>query len=101
LGIREVLILPIDWILTVRLKIFLSRLNLNDKNLIFFKQESVNNVVATMMYVAAFIIQLSTWVGINNIRAGSNIIGAFFGLLNAIAYAATSYYLYLQYKYNN
>lgn len=66
-------------------------------------QEFVNNAISAMMYTAAFIIQISTWVGIisNHPRAGTNIIGGFFGLLNALAYAASSYYLYLIYKYEH
>jgi hypothetical protein len=53
-----------------------------------------------MMYGAAFIIQMATWVGSNERNSGANITAGFFGLLNTLAYAAGSYYLYLLYKFN-
>lgn len=53
-----------------------------------------------MMYAAAFIIQMATWIGSNERNAGSNITAGFFGLLNTLAYAASAYYLYLQHKFN-
>jgi hypothetical protein len=66
----------------------------------FIFQEFVNCVIATMMYGAAFIIQMATWVGSSERNSGANITAGFFGLLNTLAYCASSYYLYLQYKFN-
>ncbi|CRL00000.1 CLUMA_CG013290, isoform A [Clunio marinus] len=79
LGIKDVLFLPINWILS----------------------EFVNVVIATMLYAAAFIMQMATWVGSNERNAGANTIAGFFGLVNCLAYASSSYYLYLQYKFDN
>lgn len=52
------------------------------------------------MYAAAFIIQEATWIGSNEWNAGANITAGVFGLLNTLAYATSSYYLYLQHKFN-
>ncbi|KAJ6638300.1 CKLF-like MARVEL transmembrane domain-containing protein 4, partial [Pseudolycoriella hygida] len=79
LGIREVLTLAINWILT----------------------ELVNTSLATLFYIIAFIVQLATWSNSPPHLAyyrGSNIAAGCFGLFNTIAYAASSYFLYLEYK---
>lgn len=60
----------------------------------------MNVVIASFMYGAAFIIQMATFVGSNERNAGTNTTAGFFGLLNCLAYAAASYYLYLQYKFD-
>ncbi|XP_037028849.1 CKLF-like MARVEL transmembrane domain-containing protein 4 [Bradysia coprophila] len=81
LGIREVLNLAINWILT----------------------ELLNTGIATIFYIIAFIVQLATW---SNIHPGSslqyfrasNIAAGCFGLFNTIAYAASTYFLYLEHK---
>ncbi|KAG4067884.1 hypothetical protein HA402_010570 [Bradysia odoriphaga] len=81
LGIREVLNLAINWILT----------------------ELLNTGIATLFYIIAFIVQLATW---SNIHPGSylqyfrasNIAAGCFGLFNTIAYAASTYFLYLEHK---
>ncbi|KAK6638080.1 hypothetical protein RUM44_008505 [Polyplax serrata] len=65
-------------------------------------QELLNTIVKTVLYVTAFISQLSAWSPIHhsspprdpNLTAGS------FGLFNAVAYAAGVYYLYLDWKYS-
>lgn len=103
LGIRDVLVLPIDWYLTVSIFDSWNCVTIGKNIFSFFEQEFVNNAISAMMYAAAFIIQISTWVGIisNHPRAGTNIIGGFFGLLNSLFYAASSYYLYLIYKYDH
>jgi len=81
LGIREVLNLAINWILT----------------------ELVNTGLATIFYVIAFIVQLAVWSNINpNTGLGyyrsSNLAAGSFGLFNTIAYAASTYFLYLEHK---
>jgi len=80
LGIREVLTLAINWILT----------------------ELVNTGLATILYIIAFIVQLASWSGISHpptsYYRGSNLAAGCFGLFNTIAYAASSYFLYLEYK---
>jgi predicted membrane channel-forming protein YqfA (hemolysin III family) len=63
-------------------------------------QEFVNNVISTMMYAAAFIIQMATWIGSGERNAGANITAGFFGLMNTLLYAASAYYHYLQHKFN-
>lgn len=60
----------------------------------------MNNIITVMMYAAAFIIQMATWIGSNERNSGANITAGFFGLLNTLAYAASAYYLYLQHKFN-
>lgn len=79
LGIREVLNLAINWILT----------------------ELLNTGLATILYTIAFIVQLATWANIHpNLYwfRSSNIAAGCFGLFNTIAYAASSYFLYLEHK---
>lgn len=43
---------------------------------------------------------MATFAGSNERNAGTNTIAGFFGLINCLAYAASSYYLYLLYKFN-
>lgn len=73
LGIREALTLPINWILT----------------------ELINTGILGILYILASVIQLASWS-----KAGSgqvsNIAAGIFGFLNFLAYAAGSYFLYLE-----
>lgn len=52
------------------------------------------------MYIVGFIVQMATWVGSSERNAGSNVTAGFFGLLNTLAYAASAYYIYLTFKYD-
>lgn len=76
LSIREALNLPINWILT----------------------ELLNTAVITILYAIAFIVQLSVWSHLISSWRGSNIAAGVFGLFNFIAYAAGSYFLYMEWK---
>jgi len=81
LGIREVLNLAINWILT----------------------ELLNTGIATLFYVIAFIAQLAQWANLDDTsrhysHRSSNLAAGSFGLFNTIAYAASSYFLYLENK---
>uniref|UniRef100_U5EQZ4 Putative members of chemokine-like factor super family n=1 Tax=Corethrella appendiculata TaxID=1370023 RepID=U5EQZ4_9DIPT len=76
LGIREVLNLPINWILT----------------------ELFNTGLATVFYFIAFIVQLSVWSGYSGYAKGANVAAGVFGIFNTFAYAAGTYFLYLEHK---
>lgn len=75
LGIREALTLPINWILT----------------------EIINTGIFTLLYLIASVIQLTS--GKSNTRGNfSNVMAGIFGILNFLAYAAGSYFLYLEHR---
>lgn len=76
LGIREVLNLPINWILT----------------------ELINTGFATLLYLIAFIVQLSTWSNLYGYFRSANIAAGVFGLFNFLAYAAGTYFLFVEHK---
>ncbi|XP_063705713.1 CKLF-like MARVEL transmembrane domain-containing protein 4 [Culicoides brevitarsis] len=76
LGIREVLQLPVNWILT----------------------ELLNTGIATVFYFIAFIVQLSAWSSVRSAYKGSNITAGVFGLFNFLAYLAGTYFLYIEHK---
>uniref|UniRef100_A0A182SN41 MARVEL domain-containing protein n=3 Tax=Cellia TaxID=44534 RepID=A0A182SN41_9DIPT len=76
LGIREVLNLPINWILT----------------------ELINTAIATLLYFIAFIVQLASWSNLYGRGRGSNIAAGVFGLFNFLAYAAGTYFLYVEHR---
>ncbi|KAL2718478.1 dynein axonemal intermediate chain 3-like [Vespula squamosa] len=77
LSIREALKIPINWILT----------------------ELLNTSVEAVLYMIAFIAQLSLWSSISNAPyIASNIAGGVFGILNTLAYAAGAYFLYIEWK---
>jgi len=77
LSVREALKLPINWILT----------------------ELINTSVTTVLYLIAFIVQLSIFSPpyYYTIR-GRNIAAGVFGLFNTVAYAAGAYFLYVEWK---
>ncbi|XP_076180632.1 plasmolipin [Ptiloglossa arizonensis] len=80
LSIREALKIPINWILT----------------------ELLNTTTFAVLYMIAFIAQLSVWSAITGHSAiASNIIGGVFGIFNTIAYAAGAYFLYIEWKSSN
>lgn len=80
LSIREALKIPINWILT----------------------ELLNTSVEAVLYMIAFIAQLSRWSSVSNAPyIASNIAGGVFGILNTLAYAAGAYFLYIEWKSNN
>uniref|UniRef100_A0A1Q3FZF5 Putative member of chemokine-like factor super family n=3 Tax=Culex tarsalis TaxID=7177 RepID=A0A1Q3FZF5_CULTA len=76
LGIREVLNLPINWILT----------------------ELLNTGIATVLYFIAFIVQLASWSNIIGYGRSANIAAGVFGLFNFLAYSAGTYFLYVEHK---
>lgn len=78
LSIREVLKVPINWILT----------------------ELLNTAIKTVLYTIAFIAQLSAWTAFRN-SSSSNIAAGVFGIFNTIAYAAGAYFLYIEWKSTN
>ncbi|GLV32471.1 uncharacterized protein CBL_00819 [Carabus blaptoides fortunei] len=69
-SIREILNLPINWILT----------------------ELLNTSIVTVLYAIAFIVQLSVWSHLSSNWRASNIAAGSFGLFNFGAYAAGSYF---------
>ncbi|XP_055296589.1 CKLF-like MARVEL transmembrane domain-containing protein 4 [Sitodiplosis mosellana] len=76
LGIREVLNLSVNWILT----------------------ELINTGIFTIGYAITTLFQLINWVSVNYYGRASNITAAVFGLFNTIAYAASTYFLFLEHK---
>ncbi|XP_055586345.1 CKLF-like MARVEL transmembrane domain-containing protein 4 [Uranotaenia lowii] len=76
LGIREVLNLPINWILT----------------------ELINTGFATFLYLIAFIVQLAVWSKYYGYAVSANIAAGVFGIFNFLAYAAGTYFLYVEHK---
>ncbi|XP_018341585.1 PREDICTED: myelin and lymphocyte protein [Trachymyrmex septentrionalis] len=77
LSLREVLKMPINWILT----------------------ELLNTSSETLLYMIAFIVQLSAWSAYR--ASSSNIAAGIFGIFNTIAYAAGAYFLYVEWKSTN
>ncbi|XP_075159024.1 CKLF-like MARVEL transmembrane domain-containing protein 4 isoform X1 [Haematobia irritans] len=78
LGIREALNFAINWIFT----------------------EFINTGIATVLYFIAFVVQLAKWSSYSSASYGygSNIAAGVFGLFNFLAYAAGTYFLYLEHK---
>ncbi|XP_003704297.1 plasmolipin-like isoform X3 [Megachile rotundata] len=76
LSIREALKLPINWILT----------------------ELLNTTVFAILYMIAFIAQLSVWSAVNYPSVSRNIAAGVFGIFNTLAYAAGAYFLYVEWK---
>ncbi|KAM7349364.1 CKLF-like MARVEL transmembrane domain-containing protein 4 [Cochliomyia hominivorax] len=77
LGIREALNVAINWIFT----------------------ELLNTGIATVLYFIAFVVQLAKWTSYSQYHGyGSNIAAGVFGLFNFLAYAAGTYFLYLEHK---
>lgn len=77
LSLREALKVPINWILT----------------------ELLNTSIAAVLYMIAFIAQLSAWTAYRG--SSSNIAAGVFGIFNTIAYAAGAYFLYVEWKGTN
>lgn len=77
LGIREVLNLPINWILT----------------------ELINTAILALLYFVAFIVQLASWSNLyyTSFR-GANIAAGVFGLFNFLVYLAGTYFLYVEHR---
>ncbi|TMW54277.1 hypothetical protein DOY81_000632 [Sarcophaga bullata] len=77
LGIREALNVAINWIFT----------------------ELLNTGIASVLYFIAFVVQLAKWSSYpHSYGYGSNIAAGVFGLFNFLAYAAGTYFLYLEHK---
>jgi len=77
LGIREALNVAFNWMLT----------------------ELIDTAVITILYFIAFVVQLARWSGYSRVFGyGSNIAAGIFGLFNFLAYAAGTYFLYLEYR---
>ncbi|KAM0733635.1 CKLF-like MARVEL transmembrane domain-containing protein 4 [Formica fusca] len=80
LSLREVLKVPINWILT----------------------ELLNTSIKAVFYMIAFIAQLSAWTAYRtSSNVSSNIAAGIFGIFNTIAYAAGAYFLYIEWKNTN
>lgn len=79
LSIREALKLPINWILT----------------------ELLNTTVFAVLYLIAFIAQLSAWSALHHASTSRNIAAGVFGIFNTVAYAAGAYFLYIEWKSSN
>lgn len=77
MSVREALKLPINWILT----------------------ELLNTSITTLLYLIAFIVQLSLYTSNRHpfIR-DPNIAAGVFGLFNTLAYGAGAYFLYVEWK---
>ncbi|GAB0089007.1 uncharacterized protein DMENIID0001_034780 [Sergentomyia squamirostris] len=76
LGIREVLNLPVNWLLT----------------------ELINTGIASVLYFLAFIVQFIAWSGHTYTGVGANIAGGVFGIFNCLAYLAGTYFLYVDFR---
>ncbi|XP_066599854.1 CKLF-like MARVEL transmembrane domain-containing protein 4 [Prorops nasuta] len=77
LSIREALKLPINWIFS----------------------ELLNTGIVTILYMIAFISQLSVWTAFyGNNYFSPNVAAGVFGIFNTIAYAAGTYFLYIEWK---
>lgn len=79
LSIREALKLPINWILS----------------------ELLNTATEAVLYMIAFIAQLSVWSAFSGSLASANIAAGVFGIFNTLAYAAGAYFLYIEWKSSN
>ena len=79
LSIREALKIPINWILS----------------------ELLNTTAFAVLYMIAFIAQLSVWSALHSNYTASNIAAGVFGIFNTLAYAAGSYFLYVEWKSSN
>ncbi|KOC66583.1 CKLF-like MARVEL transmembrane domain-containing protein 4 [Habropoda laboriosa] len=79
LSIREALKLPINWILT----------------------ELLNTTIFAVLYMIAFIAQLSVWSALSGSSTSRNIAGGVFGIFNTVAYAAGAYFLYVEWRSSN
>lgn len=73
LGIREALNVAVNWIFT----------------------ELLNTGIAALLYFIAFVVQLATHHAYD---FASNMAAGVFGLFNFLAYAAGTYFLYLEHK---
>ncbi|XP_055370970.1 MARVEL domain-containing protein 1 [Condylostylus longicornis] len=76
LSVRENLNLAINWILT----------------------ELLNTALVTLLYLIAFIVQLSGWSTYYHPWSGSNIAAGVFGLFNTLAYVAGCYLLFIEHR---
>lgn len=77
LSIREALSIPINWLLT----------------------EILNTGIITVLYLIAFIVQLSIWSSTSSNRyVGPNIAAGVFGLFNTLAYGYGTYLLHKERK---
>ncbi|XP_076757640.1 plasmolipin [Xylocopa sonorina] len=79
LSIREALKLPINWILT----------------------ELLNTAIFGVLYMIAFIAQLSLWSAVHGSSTARNIAAGVFGILNTLAYAAGAYFLLVEWRSSN
>ncbi|XP_017892137.1 proteolipid protein 2 [Ceratina calcarata] len=79
LSIRESLKLPINWIMT----------------------ELVNTSIFAVLYMIAFIAQLSVWSVVHHTSSSRNIAAGVFGIFNTIMYAAGAYFLFVEWRSGN
>lgn len=76
LSIREVLRVPINWVLS----------------------ELISVALQTFMYLLAFIVLFAATAGYYGPTYGSNVAAAVFGIFNTAAYGASSFLLYKEHK---
>uniref|UniRef100_A0A0A9YY87 CKLF-like MARVEL transmembrane domain-containing protein 4 n=1 Tax=Lygus hesperus TaxID=30085 RepID=A0A0A9YY87_LYGHE len=76
LSIKEALTLPINWLLT----------------------EVLNTAIIAILYLVAFIVQLTVWSSVVGSPKGPNIAAGVFGIFNTIAYGYGTYLLYAEWK---
>ncbi|BES95511.1 unnamed protein product [Nesidiocoris tenuis] len=78
LSIKEALTLPINWLLT----------------------EVLNTAIITVLYLIAFIVQLSVWSSAytGSSVKGPNIAAGIFGIFNTVAYGYGTYLLHAEWK---
>ena len=79
LSLREALKLPINWIAT----------------------ELLNTGIFTFLYFIAIVVQLSVWTSLVGFAVSRNIAAGVFGIFNTLAYAAGSYFLYVEFRSSN
>uniref|UniRef100_A0A1B0A5J1 MARVEL domain-containing protein n=1 Tax=Glossina pallidipes TaxID=7398 RepID=A0A1B0A5J1_GLOPL len=62
-------------------------------------KELLNTGIVTILYFIASVVQLAKWTAyFNSYGYGANIAAGVFGLFNFLAYAAGTYFLYLEHK---
>ncbi|CAH1646101.1 unnamed protein product [Spodoptera littoralis] len=76
LSIKEVLKIPINWVLS----------------------ELISTSIETFMYLIAFIVLFAATAGYYTTGYGANVAAAVFGIFNTVAYAASSFLLFKEHR---
>lgn len=87
-------ILTLFWIF-VHLLSLTESLNINTS---WLSVEYGYNIVATILYFTAFIVQLAVWSSAVSYFTNTNVAAGVFGLFNFIVYAFATFLLYKEYK---